>query len=319
MIKLLQALWAYKPPLRQRFAGGGNAHASFVWMEKSSGASIEKEWLPRWSGYLTLIQMVGKWAQGFESGKVHYSAKMESCLAAFIALYDDYTDDFDLKHHQILELLKSDSPKDSRQRLFIFLYKKILEIHPNPAFFEELLYKGGAAQDLSLKQKEVGTSQEILWEVTHKKGGYFTLICFSGFIKDFTEAQQDYIYELGANIQLLNDTFDVYKDTQAGIFTLPDTAPSIAAFASFYEERISNWMKREIPFPVDAAGQSSLRAQFALPFATGMVCLKQFKALETKYGAFTPANFSRNELVCDMDSIPKMIEMLREARKLLRK
>ncbi len=263
--------------------------------------------------------MVGKWAQGFEAGKAHYSPKMASCLAAFIALYDDYTDDFDLKHHQILELLKSDSPRDSRQRLSIFLYKKILEIHPNPTLFKELLEKGGAAQDLSLKQKDVGTSQETLWEITRKKGGYFTLICFAGFIKEFTEAQQDYIYELGANIQLLNDTFDVYKDTQAGVSTLPTTSPSIQDYASFYEERISNWLKREIPFHVDAASQSKLRAQFALPLATGLICLNQFKELELKFGRFNPQELSRKELICDMDSVSRVLETLQLAKRLIKK
>ena len=83
------------------------------------------------------------------------------------------------------------------------------------------------------------------------------------------------------------------------------TGDSLKPIANSFEDTvltgvpipISNWLKREIPFPVDAARQSSLCAQFALPFATGMVCLKQFKAMEMKYGAFTPVNLTHKELL----------------------
>lgn len=316
MLIWLKAFWSYRNILLQRWTKS-QAKYDWSWLEEKSGGKLDENWSKRWGQYITMMDIIELWAKSFGAKTNAKSDELKYCLAAFIPLYDDYTDDFELKHKAIIDLLSAEGYKDNRQRIAAYLYNRIIEIHPNPSLFIDLLEKGGEAQDLSLQQKNPSTSKEVLWQITHEKGGYFTLLCFSIYFENFTKEQWSYIYDLGANIQLLNDTFDVYKDLQEQIKTLPNSAESMKEYHQFYSDRIGSWISGSIPFSIPKSKSNGLKMQFAIVFATGLICLEQYEMLENKYGVFNPSTLGRKELVCDMDSLLQVYNTFKKANSLI--
>lgn len=311
----LKAFVSYYPILVKR-KKASNSASNWNWLDLESGCKVESSWKKRWRQYATMMHLIEMWAQDFSMNVSENSiSQLREYLTGFIPLYDDFTDDYQLKHQEIIKTLKRNSNSSNNFQLASYLYKRIMEEHPDPDFFSDLLEKGGEAQNLSMLQKEEDVSIDQLWEITHKKGGYFTLLCFSIYSKSFSKKQWDFIYNLGAVIQLLNDTFDVYKDAKEGIKTLPNTLPNVIDIEQLFLEKVNSLLSEDIPWKV--SNQNFVKRKLALVFSTGLICIEQFKEVEKKQGIFPPKILVREELICDMDSFFKVYATIKKSKALI--
>ena len=267
--------------------------------------------------YLMMMDLISIWAQSMK-GKIDFEENQVLLLdlACFIPLYDDFTDDDGLSYQEIVSILEGNESNDKKKRQVQELYRSIVNNHPNPKEFKKLLKAGGRAQDDSMEQKMAGVSRSKLAQITADKGGYFTQLCFSIFYKELEEWQSEIIFDLGELIQLLNDIFDVHKDVHEGIQTLPNTSESIQELEYLYKEKVANWFELlEKNYSKELV--IDLKRMFSIIFATGIICIDQFKRIEKKYGEFNPKSLSRKELICDMDSIRQVMRTLRIANSLI--
>ena len=113
-------------------------------------------------------------------------------------------------------------------------------------------------------------------------------------------------------MQLGNDIFDVYKDESQNIATLLTSCDQIGQVREIFREQMGKTisMVRETSF--EKKDIHTYLKKFVMGISRCYVCLDQLERLEQKTaGRFIPAEYSRKEMICDMEKPGNMISSLR--------
>lgn len=143
-------------------------------------------------------------------------------LGALMAITDLMVDDHLLETKKLTKILSGVKFKPGdlsaiEEVLFIY-HDKLISIISKK--------KAQTIQDISLKKPQIESQSQLKTDLTEdevinltrKKGGTALLLTAS-FILDINEEDKAAIYQLGAFIQYMNDSQDIYKDIKAGITT----------------------------------------------------------------------------------------------------
>jgi hypothetical protein len=230
-----------------------------------------------------------------------------SYQGAMTGLVDDFFDRRDMSEEKLLAFINDPdivTPSNSGERLFLHLFKKSMELTHHPSLTQHYLPKVYLAQVASIAQERPGLSKDELKKLTIDKGGSSLLYYRSVMENPFIAKEEEAFYLVGGMTQFGNDIFDVYKDTLHDIRTLMSTTTRVndvrndfrqlqaKVQAAFYE---TGYAKKNI--------REFLRMVSLSLCSRCYVCLDQLEAVEKKYGgSFTPREYSRKELVCDMDT-----------------
>src|SRR5690606_7795265 len=112
--------------------------------------------------------------------------------------------------------------------------------------------------------------------------------------------------ELGASLQLVNDLFDVYKDHQNHIQTLLTTQPDLNFISNLFQEKVQLTISAFNKLSYPPKQKDKMLWLIKIMLSRGFVCLEQLKALPNAMNNFSPKNYSRKQLICDMEK-PKNI------------
>ncbi len=298
LLKIYRARW--------RYMAGGDSHGHFLdelrTFCRNEGlawpAKIEK----RLGYYLTGVDWFLHWMAGLLGKKLLIAERQLAWqMAVMFALGDEVSELGEKVQADIQQaVLEKDKAKQSpEERLIGFVYQQIISTHPDLKTFEKYLSLALQAQDASLLQKAASLSPEQLRKITFDKCGYAFLLLRSSLHTPVGGYEIDAIYRLGGLIQLINDTFDVYEDCQAGIHTLPNTASDIQLFRKEFEQAVADVLNAvQAPAP----RKKRFALQLSPIVATTRVCLWQFEQLQARScGIFRPEAYSRAELICDME------------------
>ena len=230
-----------------------------------------------------------------------------SYQGAMTGLVDDFFDRRDMSEEKLLAFINDPdivTPSNSGERLFLHLFKKSMELTHHPSLTQHYLPKVYLAQVASIAQERPGLSKDELKKLTIDKGGSSLLYYRSVMENPFIAKEEEAFYLVGGMTQFGNDIFDVYKDTLNNIRTLMSTTTRVndvrndfrqlqaEVHAAFYE---TGYEKKNI--------REFLRMVSLSLCSRCYVCLDQLEAVEKKYGgSFIPREYSRKELVCDMDT-----------------
>ena len=235
-------------------------------------------------------------------------------LGALTGLFDDFFDEKNTPKTHIRELL--DNPQESLVRnshemLFVRFFRNALENSGNRNLLMTSFYDVNDAQVLSKKQNLPEIAREEIESITIKKGGVSLLFYRSVLDGDISEKEKILVYNLGSLFQLENDIFDVYKDYKSEIRTL-----------ATIETKISN-LRETFTLMMDKTILSLGATDFALEnkkkfwrfisliLLEGFVCLDFLEKNEKKTnGIFSPKDYNRNDLVCDMEKISNRARLL---------
>lgn len=298
LIKLYRARW--------RYLAGGDSHGGFLTELRDFCQKEEIEWPAllekRLGYYLTGVDWFLHWMAGLLGEKLKVAErKLGWQMAVMFALGDEISEGNNRLQADIkIAVLEKEKTKQSpEERLIAFAYQNILKQHPDLPTFQFYLKLALQAQDDSLLQKNDDLSPSQLRKITFDKCGYAFLLLRSGLTSPIGEAEKESIYLLGGLIQLINDTFDVYEDCQAGIHTLPNTSSDIIAFRSHFEQAVADVLG-SIQAPPKRKKRFAL--QLAPIVATTRVCIWQFEQLQRHSGGvFQPKTYTRADLICDME------------------
>lgn len=161
-------------------------------------------------------------------------------LGALMAITDMMVDDHKIDSKKVSDLMKgnynSTSEPSSIEKVFVLYHNHLIEnIDDSKAKFilDFNLRKPQIESETQLK----GESDESeIHELTRKKGGTAILLAAS-LLFDIDENMKAAFYQLGAFIQYMNDSQDMFKDKKAGITTF-------VSFCNTFDE-ISENLKHE--------------------------------------------------------------------------
>ena len=246
-----------------------------------------------------------------------------TCLGCMTGLFDDLFDEHNYSDSFIRNLLENpvqDAAHAAQLKLLVQLYPLFLSNTPHKILAKTLMLKVFDAQIASRRQTESSLTPTELETITYNKGGFSMQLYRSAFGNDISENEDTLFYKLGAIGQLENDIFDIYADFQTGIHTLATTSTNIENLEAIYRN-----LRTEIWNNIDKAefknaDKESFKRICSLIIARGYVAIYQLKKVTKKTnGIFKPAEYSRKDLICDMEKPLNRVKLLYYAASCIKK
>lgn len=236
-------------------------------------------------------------------------------LSAATPLIDDYFDDPARSPLRLQSLIASPEaciPEDEKESYLLELLRFLHVKTQDSTHFHALADRVVMAQMASKSQTDVLTTWEDLRQIALEKGGASTLLFHALLQRPPVEGAEIAMYHLGGMMQFLDDIFDVYEDSRAGIRTTVTAAARLTTLRGAYRadrEALAGHF-RALPLPAYRI-ERFLHLLPAL-WALGDVALDQWERASTpETDVFDPNNRSRKELVCDMARIRNQLRWIR--------
>ena len=230
---------------------------------------------------------------------------------AMTGLFDDFFDKQYLSDASIEQIIKDHDLhyKKSNEKLFSVFYKNALIHVPDKNVMLQALTTVYKAQLESKKQGRQTLSADELYDITFYKGGTSLLFYRTAFSPLPSQTEEKLLYNLGGLMQLANDIFDVYKDRQNGIRTLITEATHISHIRNIFRQQLElNYM---LAYRTGFAIEDVKRFLSILSlgiFSRAFVCLDQLENNELiTDNEFSVLKYSREQLICDMDTKKNML------------
>tara|TARA_Y100000739_G_C20590854_1_gene457806 strand:+ start:251 stop:1240 length:990 start_codon:yes stop_codon:yes gene_type:complete len=229
--------------------------------------------------------------------------KTLTLMAAITGLFDDFFDrsyDSPIRIKGLMSLSNEIPPKNAHEKLFCDLVREILLISPDKKRLNEFANRVFDAQVLSLKQKELSTDWEELFNITYKKGGESLLFYRCSFATEISEQEIECLLKIGGLIQVCNDVFDINKDIKEGIRTVATETKDI----KILKQKVQKLYKETFEYCKIAIPNKNMNAflqQIKIIVSQSFVALDFYEKTQKKNGEnFTPQKYPREYLICDM-------------------
>jgi hypothetical protein len=263
--------------------------------------------------YVLQAQITGLWVTTLRGSTLsHRERSGLAVLGALTPLLDDWTDEQRLTTADILHRAQHGTG------LVPQLYQRLFD-EATPAFGQAFLL-ALAAQEASLEQlSKVPLANDRLRELSFQKGATAMIWYRHYFGNPLVEGEEEMFASLGYALQLTNDLFDVYKDREAGQQTLVTNARDIASVAFAFDEAVQQLKSKlfELPYPAHRLWRAW--AQMSTVLSRGAVCLDQLRALQKKTGTFRAPDYTRAQLICDMETPGNVLAAWRHAWRWMRR
>ena len=241
-------------------------------------------------------------------------------LSVFGPLFDDLFDDNILDREQITWLVTNPTAyvaQNKTDQLVKEIYLELLCLTPRRQQFIEHLQAVSHWQQESLKQLRNTLTEEELLQITYNKS-YFAVILFCAILDHYPDQKiLDILYPAAGLMQLTNDAFDVWKDVQNKVYTLPNLYRDFGQLQQLFlsETGTINNKLWQLPYPAKAKQAFSITIHSL--HAMGWMALEQLKNATAGISTFDElSQLSRKVLVCDMDSFQQKRKWLQHTRRL---
>lgn len=237
-------------------------------------------------------------------------------LSIFMPLFDDLFDNNILEYHQIESLVTAPENYKPIHKVDLVvkqLYLQLLSLTPHKQYFIDNLKQGMYWEQQSLKQFDKSTGEEELIQITYNKS-YYSILLFCSILKHYPDdAMQRVLYPISGLMQLINDLFDVWKDNQNGLYTIPNLYPDYFKIENIFLNEVASINAQIWSMPYPPQNRSNYLIRIHALNAMGWMSLQQLK---TATSHTSLSELGRKELVCDLDSLGQQLKWIRHVRKL---
>jgi hypothetical protein len=247
-------------------------------------------------------------------GRLTNAGEKERLIYYFIcsSVFDDFTDYHTITEEQLYALSfdpEHYTPQTFDEKVFRHAHRLLKEYVKNKAAYHQItrdLYK---AQLFSKQQYQSSLPDDTLKEITFSKGGYSVLLCRHYLDTDAVAAEEACWYRIGTIIQLTNDLYDIYKDLQDKIATLPNRMTNAYAFEAFFLQQVEGMKQqiRQLPYPHKRKQAFSLA--MAGIYSFGLIAIEQLKQLQGNQLQLPDLNsLPRKALIIDMEKRANLVK-----------
>ena len=272
---------------------------------KQENISLDKKYFSRINSYTLPGLVTAGWLSSLHSHRLsHREIRAVLYLSVCAPFYDDLADEL---HYSAAELeqvgiLKSIARGHPFEKIFLHFFSMLCTVLPANSDFPRFssLLTDAQARDAGLKG--MIPDREKLRSTTFNRGGYALLLFRACIDKPFLEGEEKAVYLIGALLQVTEDLFDIYFDTQDKIFTLANSTADISEMKKEYDLLLAETVDEIDRVAFQKEGRIDFLRQLKLVVARSEICFDQLlKLQERSGGVFVPVNHSRKELICDME------------------
>lgn len=276
--------------------------------QKKNDGSLRKEDFRKITGYYALgVPAI----LGYSFGVLRNAPldrRERSCityLGGISGLLDDLFDDptKEVLHLESFILTPNNlQPDNTYESLLQHCYMLGLKNSANADALKEQAIKVFYSEKESKRQQGHQLSIEETKKLTFLKGGHsflFYRLCLSN---PLMEKEKNMIFQLGGLMQMGNDIFDVWEDTQSNIDTLATKSQNITDLRKSFHNELEKAVEAvdHCEYPKNQLRAFTKLMLFGL--ARVYVCLDQLEKLQdSKTSIFQPEKYSREQLICDME------------------
>jgi len=230
-----------------------------------------------------------------------------TCQGAITGLGDDFFDNNKFSEAALKDFLENPhhfKANNAANELFLHFYTNSLSQSADADKTLKRLKAVYQAQLQSMAQANRVLDTDSILEISMLKGGCSLLFYRSAFKHPVDSNEEEALFLMGGLMQISNDVFDVYKDSNAGIQTLMSTCKKVDYLRNLYKDLLkkayvaiykTNYNKKNI--------KQFINLVSIAVFSRCFVCFDQLeKAADSSGGIFTPADYTRKQLICDMDT-----------------
>lgn len=165
-----------------------------------------------------------------------------------------------------------------------------------------VLKKEFDVQVASRRQFNTNITNEEIEKITLEKGGNAVLLCSFYLNTQASLHEESCWYKLGNIIQYVNDLFDIHRDLQSGLQTIPNRMSDAHSFKNYYDGLVWN-LKQEIQ-SINIPQKQKLHFTISLMgiCALGYIAIDQLISLQgNKKKLPDLTSFARKDLIIDME------------------
>ena len=255
------------------------------------------------------------------NGRLNNELEKERNILFFLmsVLYDEMIDERKMEEAALDNLFnhpENAQATNFNEKALLYIHQRLLnEVDDKESYWKSLQNTHQAQKD-SQKQFDSNTSTEDILDITKRKGGYTLLMC-RHYIEEASSTQVDECwYTLGGLIQMTNDLYDTYKDTQNSIDTFATKIKNIESIHSIYRDQTANLFLNIKMLPVNDKKKIEFAINMSIIPAFGQIAINQLKQLQINTN--TLPNFkeiNRKDLIIDMEQFINMIRLIRYSYK----
>ena len=230
--------------------------------------------------------------------------KRLTLAAALATLCDDLIDDHNWTRDQVYNIIFNNSKEENLPGNVKLLAALNNEFHKVWKVSDKYINQLKIAlewQSVSAKQLDHDITLNEIVKICREKNGNTSLLFAALIDEKWTENEQAFIYQSAIAGQLTNDSFDMYFDTQNGIHTYFNTAPSIAQVREFFLDECKKLHAMVRACNASEKNKLNTIRRMSILHAFTLTALDQFQHTEDKYGRQIEwKDIPRKDLVVDM-------------------
>ncbi|TAE62423.1 MAG: hypothetical protein EAY68_08695 [Bacteroidetes bacterium] len=238
------------------------------------------------------------------------------------SLFDDFVDEKQLTWQQLFAI--SYAPENYiansfEERTFLYAHRYLLDIVRNKEAYladTKILFE---AQKNSQLQIHGQLSEPLLTQTTLNKGGYSLRICNYYFADEGMDEQLPIWEKLGNIIQVINDLFDVWKDVQNQTVTPANNAKNIHELTAWYRQLVDALWQEMQAIKAPSHKVTAFKISMAGICAFGFIAIDQFRLLADADGRLHWQQYTRKQLIIDMEKWNNLVSWCRHTYKLGKK
>jgi len=257
-------------------------------------------------------QLVDRNSNSFES----ISNKLYFTLTG---LYDDIIDQQLIDEKTLNQLFEDPTLTQTdlfETKVLVDVHLNLLNRVKNISDYKSILTNVHQAQKDSLQQINTQIDKNALLDITLRKGGYSLLMCKQYIDLPNSNALDQCWYHLGGVIQITNDLFDIYKDLQEGIQTIPNTTKSLNDIEIVYNQLVHNFIQSLHQLPFEKSKIEILKIKLSPIPAFGYIAIQNLSKIQGQQNTLPDLNkIPRKDLIIDMEKTVNRIKLIQEAYK----
>ncbi len=234
-------------------------------------------------------------------------------------LYDALIDEEKVSETHLNDLFyhtATTTPVNFNESVLVAIHLKLLDKVADKDGYWKIIESVHLAQKDSSSQFENGLSIEQIVDITKRKGGYSLLMCRYYLIDPTYDSLDNCWYHLGGLIQMTNDLYDTYKDSQSNIHTFATKLKSIEAIKEIYNEQKHLFNTSIKALPISRQRKLIFAIKTAVIGAFGDIAIKQLSKLQTNQGELPNLKIvPRAKLIIDMEKRKNQFKLISYAYK----
>jgi len=227
------------------------------------------------------------------------------------SLFDDFTDYQLISERQLYDIsFHPDNymPRTFDEKVFLYAHRLLRNFVQDKENYDRISHELFQAQLDSKKQYNSQLDDQAIRSITFSKGGNSVLLC--RYYLDIApgDVEEKCWFQIGKLIQVTNDLFDIYKDLQDHITTLPNHISDVYTFEQFFVGQIKEMKALIAQLPYSLKTKRRFSLSMAGIYAFGLIAVAQLKKIQGNASRLPDLKtLPRKQLIVDMEKPGNLI------------